>query len=77
MKKVGKTTRPFRPDLSQITCDSTVDMTNNFKVSGLVDKCLKKYGWRFITLYRKQLPKPSQRKRNARRSSGCLRRLYK
>ena len=38
LKKVGKTTRPFRHDLSQITCDSTVDMTNKFKVLGLVDK---------------------------------------
>ena len=38
LKKVGKTTRPFRHDLSQITCDSTVDMTNKFKLLGLVDK---------------------------------------
>ena len=38
LKKVGKTTRPFRHNLSQITCDSTVDMTNKFKVLGLVDK---------------------------------------
>ena len=28
-------------------------------------------------MYRRQRPKPSQRKRNARRQSGCLRRLYK
>ena len=28
LKKVGKTTRPFSYDLSQIPCDYTVDVTN-------------------------------------------------
>ena len=31
LKKVGKTTRPFRYDLNQITYDYTVEMTNRFK----------------------------------------------
>ena len=31
MKKVGKTTRPFRNDLNQITCDYTVEVRNRFK----------------------------------------------
>ena len=31
LKKVGKTTRPFRYDLSQIPYDYTVEMTNRFK----------------------------------------------
>ena len=31
LKKVGKTTRPFRYDLSQISYDYTVDLTNRFK----------------------------------------------
>ena len=31
MKKVGKTTRPFRYDLNQISYDYTVDMRNRFK----------------------------------------------
>ena len=38
---------------------------------------LKNCGWRFVTLYRRQWPKPSQRNRNARKQSGCLRGLYK
>ena len=31
MKKVGKTTRPFRHDLNQIPYDYTVEVTNRFK----------------------------------------------
>ena len=31
MKKVGKTTRPFRYDLNQIPYDYTVEVTNRFK----------------------------------------------
>ena len=31
LKKVGKTTRPFRYDLNQIPYDNTVDMTKRFK----------------------------------------------
>ena len=31
MKKVGKTTRPFRYDLNQIRYDYTVEVTNRFK----------------------------------------------
>ena len=38
MKKVGKTTRPFRYDLNQIPCDHTVVVTNRFKGLDLVDR---------------------------------------
>ena len=31
LKKVGKTTRPFRYDLNQIPCDYTVEVRNRFK----------------------------------------------
>ena len=37
MKKVGKTTRPFRYDLNQIPNDYTVEMTNRFKGLDLTD----------------------------------------
>ena len=37
MKKVGKTTRPFRYDLNQIPYDYTVEVTNRFKGLELVD----------------------------------------
>ena len=37
LKKVGKTTRPFRYDLKQIPYDHTVEVTNRFKGLDLVD----------------------------------------
>ena len=65
-KKVGKTTRPFRYDLDQIPYDYTVEVTNKFKGLYLIE-CLKNYGWRFITLYRRWWPKPPPRKRNVKK----------
>ena len=38
MKKVGKTTRPFRYDINQIPYDYTVEVTNRFKGSDLIDR---------------------------------------
>ena len=38
MKKVGKTTRPFRYDLNQIPYDYTVEVMNRFKELDLVDR---------------------------------------
>ena len=38
MKKVGKTTRPFRYDLNQIPYDYTVEVTNRFKRLDLIDR---------------------------------------
>ena len=38
MKKVGKTTRPFRYDLNQISYDYTVEVRNRFKGLALIDK---------------------------------------
>ena len=38
MKKVGKTTRPFRFDLNQIPNDYTVEMRNRIKGLNLIDR---------------------------------------
>ena len=38
MKNVGKTTRPFRYDLSQIPYDYTVEVRNRFKGLDLIDR---------------------------------------
>ena len=38
LKKVGKTTRPFRYDLNQIPYDCTVEVRNRFKGLDLVDR---------------------------------------
>ena len=38
MKKVGKTTRPFRYDLNKITNDYKVEVANRFKGLDLIDR---------------------------------------
>ena len=76
LKKVGKTTRPFSYDLNQIPYDYTVELRNRFKGLDLIE-CLMNYGWRFMTLYRRQGSRPSPRKRNAKKQNGYLKRPYK
>ena len=41
MKKVGKTTEPFRYDLNQILYDYTVEVRNRFKGLDLIDSVLE------------------------------------
>ena len=41
LKKVGKTTRPFRYDLNQISYSYTVEMRNRFKELDLIDRVPK------------------------------------
>ena len=53
LKKLGKTTGQLRYDLNQIPYDYTVEVINRFKGLDLIE-CLKSYGWRFMTLYRRQ-----------------------
>ena len=43
LKKMGKTTRPFRYDLNQIPYDYTLEVTNRFTGLDLIE-CLKNYG---------------------------------
>ena len=38
MKKIGKTTRPFRYDVNQIPYNCTVEVTNRFKGLALIDR---------------------------------------
>ena len=76
LKKVEKTTRPFRYNLNQIPYDYTVEVRNRFKGLDLIG-CLKTCGRRFMTLYRRQGSRPSPWKRNAKKQNGCLGRPYK
>ena len=66
--KVEKTTRPYRNDLNQIPYDYTMGVTNRFKGLDLIE-CLKDYGRRFKTLYRRQGSRPSPWKRNASKAT--------
>ena len=61
LKKGGKTTRPFKYDLNQIPYGYTVEVTNRVKGLDLIE-CLKNYGMRFMTLYRRQRSRQFPRK---------------
>ena len=52
LKNVGKSTRPFRYDLNQISYDYTVEVRNRFKGLDLIDGVPDEL-WRFMTLYRR------------------------
>ena len=67
LKKVEKTTRPFKYDLNQIPYDSTVEVRTRLKGLDLIE-CLMNYRRRFMTLYRRQELRPSPRKRNAKKA---------
>ena len=62
MKKEGETSRPFRYDINQIPYDYTVEVRNIFKGLDLIE-CLMNYGWKFVTLYRRQGARPYPRKK--------------
>ena len=67
LKKIGKTTKPFRYDLNQIPNNYTVEVRNRFKGLDLIE-CLMNYEWRFLALYSRQESRPSPRKRNVKKA---------
>ena len=77
MKKVGKTTRPFRYDLNQIPYDYTVEVRNRFQGLDLIGRVPDELWNEVVRLYRRQGSRPSPWKRNAKKKNGCLGRAYK
>ena len=77
LKKVGKTTKPFRYDLNQIPYDCTVEVTNRFKGLALIDRMPEELWMEACDIVQKAEIKTIPRKRNAKRQNGCLRRPYK
>ena len=53
LKKAENTTKSFKYDLNKIPYDYTVEVSNRLKRLDLIEY-LKNYGWRFMTLYRRQ-----------------------
>ena len=77
LKKVGKTTRSFRYELSQTPYNYTVDGTKGFKGLDLIDRVPEGLWMEVHNIVQETVIKPSPRKRNAKRQNGCLRRPYK
>ena len=61
LKKVGKTTSPYRYDLNQIPYDYTVEVRNRFKGLDLIDRVPDERWSEVLTLYRRQGSRPSPR----------------
>ena len=68
LKKVGKTTRPFRYELNQINYDYTVEVTNRFKGLDLLERLPEELWMEVHTLYRRLWSKPSPRGRNTKKA---------
>ena len=76
MKKVGKTTRPFRYDLNQIPYNYAMKVTSRFKGLDLIDR-LPEELWSEVHDIVQEAGIKTISKKNAKRQNGCLKRPYK
>ena len=77
LKKEGKTTGPFRHGLNQIPYDYTVKVRNRFKGLDLIDRVPDELWMEVCDIVQETGIKTVQRRRNAKKQNGCLRRPYK
>ena len=72
MKKVGKTTRPFRYDLNQIHCNYTVEVTNRFKGLDLIDRVTEELWTEVRNIVHKEMIKTIPQKKKRRRGKTAV-----
>ena len=72
MKKVGKTTRPFRYDLNQIPYNNTIEFTNRFKGLDLIDRVPEELYMEIHDIVQEAVVKTIPRKINAKGQNDCL-----
>ena len=77
LKKVGKTTRPFRYDLNQIPYDYTVEVRNRLKGLHLTDRVLDELWMEVHDIVQETGIKIIPMEKKGKRQNGCLRRPYK
>ena len=77
LKKVRKTTRPFRCDLNPIPHDYIVEVRNRFKGLDLIDRVQDELWNEVRDIVQETGIKTSPWKRNAKKQNGCLWRPYK
>ena len=77
LKRVGKTTRPFRYDLNQIPYDYTVEVRNRFKGLDLIDRLPDELWMEGCDIVQEAGIKTTPWKRNTKKQNGCLGRPYK
>ena len=77
MKKVAKTTRPFRYDINQIPCNYTVEVTNRFKELDRIDRVPEELWTEVRDIVQKAVIKTISKKKKCKKQNGCLRRPCK
>ena len=77
LKKVGKTTRPFRYDLNQIPYDYTVEVRNRFKGLDLIDRVPDVIWMEVRDIVQETGIKTIPMEKKCKKQNGCLRRPYK
>ena len=77
MKRVGKTTRPFRYDLNQIPYDYTVEVRNRFKGLDLIDRVPEELWNEVCDIVQEAGIKTIAKKKKWKKENGCLGRPYK
>ena len=68
MKKVGKTTRPFRYDINQIPGDCTVEVMNRLKGLDLVDRVTEELGMDVYNTVQEAVTKIISRKKKPKKA---------
>ena len=77
LKKIRKTTRPFRYDLNQIPYDYTVEVRNRFKGLDLTDRVPDELWNEVRDIVQAIGIKTIPMERSAKKQNGCLGRPYK
>ena len=77
MKKVEKTTTPFRYDLNQIPNDNTVEVRNRFKELDLIGRVPDEPWMEVRDILQKTGSQTIPKKRNVKKQNSGLRRPYK
>ena len=77
LKKVWKTTRPFRYDINEIPYNYTVEVPNRFKGLDLIDRVPDKLWTEVRGTIQEAMAKTIPKKKKCKKANGCLRRSYK
>ena len=77
LKKVEKTSRPFRYELNKIPYDYIVEVRNRFKGLDLTDRVPDELWTEVCDIVQDTGMKTIYMERNAKKQNGCLRRPYK
>ena len=77
MKKVGKTTRPFKYDPNRSPSDYTVEVTNRLKGLDLIDRVPEELPTKICNTVWETVTKTIPKRNKCKKANRCLRSPYK